>query len=128
MGSCSPGGGGWSRVRYLVVPAHLNFTGSPHGGAIFSVADCAFGVASNSWGRVCVAIAVELQFLATSELGEELIAACRERSQTRQTTAHAVTVTGADERLVASVQAMAWRTGRWHLGDDARSPAWREAR
>jgi hypothetical protein len=42
------------------------------------------------------------------------------------TTAHAITVTGEDGRLIASVQALAFRTGRWHLSEEAWSRTWRE--
>ena len=56
--------GGRAVFRLAPDPRHLNFLGSVHGGALFSLADSALGVASNSWGRVSVALTVEIQFLS----------------------------------------------------------------
>jgi LAO/AO transport system kinase len=46
---------GWATVRMTVGPQHLNFNGGCHGGAIFSLADTALGMACNSHGddRAC---------------------------------------------------------------------------
>ena len=51
--------GGRAVYRLAPEPHQLNFVGSLHGGAVFSLADAALGVASNSWGRLCVALTVE---------------------------------------------------------------------
>jgi hypothetical protein len=49
-----------------------------------------------------------------------------ERSRTRRTAAYAIDVTSeADGTLRATFQAMAFRTGRWHLGEDAWPDEWR---
>jgi acyl-CoA thioesterase len=96
-----------------------------HGGALFSLADAALGVASNSWGRVCVALTIETQFLSAP--GDQvLIATAVERARTRRTAAYAIDVTSEEDgTLRASFQAMAFRTGRWHLGEDAWPEEWR---
>jgi acyl-CoA thioesterase len=44
-------GGGHATFRLRPQSRHANFVGSTHGGALFSLADAAIGVASNSWGR-----------------------------------------------------------------------------
>lgn len=119
--------GGWARVRYDVPSRHANFNGGLHGGAVFSVADAAFGVASNSWGRIAVALTMDAHFLAAPRIGEVLLAESQERSRTRGTASHLVEVTGAGGRQIASVHAMVHRTGRWHLGEEAWSQEWREA-
>lgn len=118
--------GGWARVSYTVPEDHANFMGGLHGGAVFSLADAAFGVAVNSWGRVAVAISMEAHFVAAAQWGEALVAESVEQSRTRRTTSHLIKVSGDDARLVASVHAMAFRTDRWHLGAEAWSPQWRE--
>ena len=119
-------GGGWARVRYAVPHSHANFNGGLHGGAIFSLADNAFGVASNSWGRISVAIAMEAHFVSAPNFGDMLVAESTEQSRTRRTASHIIKVVGHDDRLVASVHAMVYRTSQWHLGEDAWSPEWRE--
>lgn len=121
---------GWEggRAAFRLAPAarHANFVGSVHGGVLFSLADAALGVASNSWGRICLALTVEIQFLTAAGIGDVLVATARERSRTRRTAAYAVDVTSeADGALRASFSARAFRTGRWHLGEDAWPDEWR---
>ena len=118
------------RAVYRLAPQarHENFVGTVHGGALFSLADAALGVASNSWGRVCMALTVEVQFLSAPQTGDVLVARAEERSRTRRTAAYAIDVTSeADGALRASFQAMCFRTGRWHLGEDAWPEEWRES-
>ena len=43
---------------------HLNFNGGCHGGAIFALADSAFGLASNSHGPVAAGIDAHITFQA----------------------------------------------------------------
>jgi acyl-CoA thioesterase len=117
--------GGRAVFRLAPEPRHLNFVGSVHGGALFSLADSALAVASNSWGRVCVALTVETQFLSAST-GDVLVATAVERSRTRRTAAYAIDVTSEDNGVLrAAFQAMAFRTGAWHLGEDAWPEEWR---
>jgi uncharacterized protein (TIGR00369 family) len=118
-------GGGRATFRLRPEPRHANFVGSIHGGALFTLADAAIGVASNSWGRVCVLLTAESQFLSAPQPGEVLLARAEERSRTRRTAAYAVDVTSeGDGSLKASFSAMCFRTGRWHLGDDAWPEEW----
>jgi acyl-CoA thioesterase len=118
-------GGGWARVRYTPVEAHVSFLGATHGGATFSVADYAFGVASNSWGRMAMGLSMDVHFVAAPAGGEELLAESRERTRTHRTSSHLVEVTGEGGRPIASVHAMVFRTAAWLLGEEAWSPRWR---
>ncbi len=142
-------GGGWARATLTVAEQHTNLAGIVHGGVTFSLGDVVFGVSSNSWGRLAVALAVDVQFLAPAEPGDVLVATSTERHRTRRTGAYLIevhaTAVGAqagsnrppadtarppdDEpgRLVGSLHAMVHRTDRWHLGEDAWSTAWRQA-
>lgn len=118
--------GGRAVFRLAPGDRHVNFVGTIHGGVLFSLADAALGVASNSWGRVSMALTVEIQFLSAPAAGDVLVATAVERSRTRRTAAYAVEVTSeADGTLRASFQAMAFRTGRWHLGESAWPDEWR---
>ena len=117
--------GGRATFRLAPEPRHCNFVGSVHGGALFSLADAALGVASNSWGRMCVALTIEAQFLS-APTDHVLVATAVERSRTRRTAAYAIDVTSEDDGVLrATFQAMAFRTGRWHLGEDAWPDDWR---
>jgi acyl-CoA thioesterase len=139
-------GGGWARATLTVAEQHTNLAGIVHGGVTFSLGDVVFGVSSNSWGRLAVALAVDVQFLAAAEPGDVLVATSTERHRTRRTGAYLIEVhasaqegssrpspdNGPDDddapgRLVGSLHAMVHRTDRWHLGEDAWSEAWRAA-
>ncbi len=124
-------GGGWARARLQVVASHTNLAGTAHGGVAFALGDIVFAVACNSWGRLAVALTVEIQYLAAARVGDLLTAEARERHRSRRTASYAIEVraTGAQREapgeLVASLQAMAHRTDRWHLGEQAWSSRWR---
>lgn len=117
-------GGGWSRVELSVDDRHANFAGWLHGAAVFGVGDAAFAVACNSWGRFAVALSVDIHFLASPPVGNVLVAEARERHRTKRTGAYLIEVSH-DDQLVASLHALAHRTDRWLLGEDAWSDDWR---
>lgn len=118
--------GGHATFRLRPESGHTNFVGTVHGGALFSLADAAIGVASNSWGRVSVLLTADAQFLSAGRVGDVLLARAEERSRTRRTAAFAVEVLSeADGARRASLQAMCYRTERWHLGDDAWPDDWK---
>ena len=118
--------GGHATFRLHPESGHTNFVGTVHGGALFSLADAAIGVASNSWGRVSMLLTAEAQFLSAAPTGHALLARARERSRTRRTAAFAIDVLSeADGTLRATFQAMCFRTERWHLGEDAWPEHWK---
>jgi acyl-CoA thioesterase len=119
-------GGGWSRVVWTPSAEHVNFGGVVHGGAVFSLGDYAFAVAGNSWGRVAVALSVEVQFLRGIQPEAALVAEAHERSRTRRTGGYLIEVRDA-EQLVASLHAMVYRVDAWHLDEQSWPEAWRTA-
>ena len=60
-------GRGHARAQMEIRPHHLNSAGILHGGAIFSLADAAFAAASNSHGRLAVAISASISFFAATK-------------------------------------------------------------
>ena len=58
------GGPGRAEVAMTVDARHLNFNGGGHGGAIFALADSAFGLASNSHGPLAAGIDAHITFQA----------------------------------------------------------------
>ena len=63
---------------------HLNFNGGCHGGAIFSLADSAFGLASNSHGPVAAGIDAHITFQAAVGAGDMLVARATEVQRSRR--------------------------------------------
>jgi LAO/AO transport system kinase len=78
------GGPGRAEVAMTVAAQHLNFNGTCHGGAIFALADSAFGLASNSHGPVAAGIDAHITFQAAVAAGDTLVARASEVQRSRR--------------------------------------------
>jgi LAO/AO transport system ATPase/phenylacetic acid degradation protein PaaD len=78
------GGPGRAEVAMTVDARHLNFNGGGHGGAIFALADSAFGLASNSHGPVASGIAAHITYEAAVAAGDTLVARATEVQRSRR--------------------------------------------
>ncbi len=87
---------------------HLNGVGTAHGGALFSLADFAFAVASNSRGLVAVALNTTISFVKAVSEGR-LTATAREESLSPRIGVYAVEVKDEKGELVALFQGTAYR-------------------
>jgi phenylacetic acid degradation protein PaaD len=86
-------------VELPITDERLNFHGTTHGGALFSVADCAFSLISNAPGPVAVAIDTHLVISAASDPGDTLTATATEVRRGRSLATYQVRVTRGDGRL-----------------------------
>ncbi|OUS05469.1 hypothetical protein A9Q96_11670 [Rhodobacterales bacterium 52_120_T64] len=93
---------GAATVRMEVRDESLNFNGTCHGGAIFALADCAFGVASNSYGVLAAGIDVHITYNAAARLGDTLTATAREVSRSRKIAVYEIEVKGDEAGLVSA--------------------------
>lgn len=84
-----------------VTEKHTNFLGVGHGGMVFSLADCAFSLASNSAGDRAVAIDTHLVLTAATRPGDRLTATAREASRGRTLGTYRIDVVREDGRTVA---------------------------
>jgi LAO/AO transport system kinase len=87
------GGPGRAEVAMTVDARHLNFNGGGHGGAIFSLADSAFGLASNSHGPIAAGIDAHITYQAGVASGDRLIARASEVHRTRRIAVYRIDVT-----------------------------------
>ena len=78
------GGPGRAEVAMTIDSRHLNFNGGGHGGAIFALADSAFGLASNSHGPVAAGIDAHITFQAAVGGGDTLVARAVEVQRSRR--------------------------------------------
>ena len=120
-------GAGTARVLLEPTPEIANIAGSVHGGALYTLADAAFEVACNSYGRICVALDVTVHHASAAPLGEPVIAQAAEVSRSARVASYRVTATGAAGAVRAWYLATAYRTSRWHLGADRWPQTWRDA-
>jgi len=98
---CVGGGPGVATVRMKVRKEHLNFMGSCHGGAIFALADFAFGLASNSHGAVAAGIDAHMTYHLPVELGDVISATATEVSRARKLAVYRIDVTRGDGALTS---------------------------
>lgn len=86
-----------------------NMFGMAHGGAIFSLVDAAFEVASNSHGTMAVALSMNINYLASPGKGALLTAEAREINKTKRTAAYDIRATDDSGKLLATCQALVYR-------------------
>jgi acyl-CoA thioesterase len=99
---------GRARAMLEITENHLNSFGSVHGGAIFTLADFVFGVASNSHGTVSVAINSCISFFKAVSSGI-LYAEAREVSFHPKLASYIVEITDDEDELIATFQGMVYR-------------------
>ncbi|HBT20239.1 MAG TPA: hydroxyphenylacetyl-CoA thioesterase PaaI [Peptococcaceae bacterium] len=92
---------GRAEVEMVVEKEHLNLFGITHGGVIFSLADTALGLASNSSGQNSVALNCSINFIKATKSGEVLRAEAVEVKRTRKTGVYTVNVFDSQNNLVA---------------------------
>lgn len=86
-------------IQMTVVETMTNFQGGLHGGVLFSLADCAFSLYSNSYGETAVAIDTHMVFSAAVNPGETLSAVVEEVHRGRSLATYRVLVDRADGKL-----------------------------
>ncbi|MDN5344650.1 MAG: acyl-CoA thioesterase [Clostridia bacterium] len=100
---------GFARVAVTLKENMINLHGIGHGGAIFTLADTALGLASNSHGNPAVALAVTINYLAPARVGTQLIAEAREEHLTRRTGVYRVTIQSSTGQAIALAHGTVYR-------------------
>jgi len=99
--------GGYARVSMIVTPDMHNFNGVTHGGALFTLADTAFGLASNTRGTA-LAMHISINYVKGTMSGDRLTAIAEEEHLTRSTGIYRMTVYR-DEDKVALLRGTVFR-------------------
>jgi acyl-CoA thioesterase len=99
---------GFARVEMNFTDRMKNIHGTAHGGAIFSLMDEAFELASNSHGTIAVALNVNISFLAPPKQGL-LAAEAKEISLTGRTANYQLSLLDPSGKLLATGQGMVYR-------------------
>lgn len=97
-------GPGRATMSMTVTAQMLNGHGIAHGGFVFLLADTAFAVACNSYGRRTVAAGCDITYLAPAKAGDELVAEARERAREGRSGLYDVSVQRADGSAVAELR------------------------
>lgn len=92
---------GRAKAKMKIKEHHLNGVNIAHGGAIFSLADLVFAVASNSHGTVALSINVSISYLKASVTGQILTAEAKEVSLNPKLATYEVRVTDETDDIIA---------------------------
>ena len=104
---------GYSVVEMMYDPAGMNnIYQRAHGGAIFGLIDEAFETAGQTDGTIAVALNVNVTYVSSPEAGKRLRATAQRISRTKKTASYEIKVMDMDGNMIASCQALAYRTGK----------------
>ncbi len=92
---------GYAKVAMKLRPEYANFDGLIFGGIIMSIADQAFGYATNSVITPNVASQFNIHFVAGASIDDELIAECRVVKSGRRVCISEMTVNNQEGKLIA---------------------------
>ena len=95
-------------LEMKITEEHLNIFGTVHGGALFTMADTAFGIAGNTRG-IAVALQANINFLKPAHLGDILTATAEEESLTRSTGVYNVRMENQKGDVVALFRGVTYR-------------------
>ena len=99
---------GWAKASMKIEPHHFNGANTVHGGAIFTLADFAFAVASNSHGTLAMGINTAVSFVRAATKGT-LYAEASEQSMNPKLASYSVLITDDEDAVVAIFQGMVYR-------------------
>jgi acyl-CoA thioesterase len=100
---------GYALIRMAFSERHHNIYGRCHGGAIFSLIDEAFQIASNSSGKIEIALNVNVSYMKAPRQGDVLTAEAKLVDSSRRISHFLIEVRNAAGDLMASCQATAYR-------------------
>ncbi len=104
---------GFSAVEMNYEPERMdNIYRRAHGGSIFALIDEAFEAVAQADGTVAVALNVNVTYAASPEPGARLRAEARIVNATKKTASYDIKVMEKGGKLIATCQALAFRTGK----------------
>ncbi len=104
---------GHSVVEMIYKPERMNnIYARAHGGAIYALIDEAFETAGQTDGTIAVALNVNVTYVSSPQPGRRLQAEARRVSHTKKTAGYDIKVTDQNGQIIATCQALAYRTGK----------------
>ena len=104
---------GYCKTKLKIEDKHLNAANVIQGGAIFTLADFAFAIASNSRGQLALAINVNISFIKGKSDGV-LYATATELTDPKRVGAYDVLVTDEKDEVVARFNGLVYRKSVKH--------------
>ncbi|WP_066640261.1 PaaI family thioesterase [Desulfolucanica intricata] len=99
---------GFARVALNINNNMVNFHGITHGGVVFTLADTAFGAASNSHGYPAVALNMNVNFIKKTSPGQRITATAQEIHRTHRTALYRISIENETGEPVAIIEGLAY--------------------
>lgn len=96
----------------------VNAYGTVHGAVIYALADHAFSVACNAYGRTSLGISTTIQFIESAKAGDKLVARATEIKRNYRTGFYRIEVFH-EENLLATMEAMSYRKDHYFIDIEA---------
>lgn len=103
------------KVALTVEPRHANFMGLVHGGVVYSLADIALSLISNTRFEA-VALDTHLVQAASARVGDRLVATARPAAGSRSVAAYRITVDRKDGRTIGLFTGTVFHRGKRDVG------------
>ena len=106
---------GYVKIRLEIRPEMNNGFSVTHGGITYSLADSALAFASNSYGRVALALENNISYIKKIRSGDTLTAETEEISIGNTVGVYNITVTNQHDEKVALFRGTVYRTKEQHF-------------
>ena len=107
---------GYAKVSVVIKEKHLNGANVAHGGVIFSLADYAFAIASNSHGNLALSINSSISIINGAKENDKLIAIAKEVSKNHKLGVYEVLVIDSKGKKIALFQGMVYiKNWEWRV-------------
>jgi acyl-CoA thioesterase len=99
----------YAKVQIKLSEKHMNAQGITHGGALFTLADTAAGLAFYTTGEKSVTLTTNMTYISISRVGETIYAEASLISSTKKFATYQITMHGEDGRLLATAQSIMYK-------------------
>ncbi|WP_017753448.1 hydroxyphenylacetyl-CoA thioesterase PaaI [Calidifontibacillus oryziterrae] len=100
---------GFAKVSMNITKDMLNIHNTANGGVIFSLADVAFAIASNTYDQVAVGINVNINFISAGLIDDYLVATAVEVTKNSRLGFYHMNVENKKGQLIATAEGMVYR-------------------
>lgn len=104
----------------LEVQSHMvNAYGTVHGAIIYALADHAFSLACNAYGKTSLGLSTTIQFIESAKPGDKLVARATELKRNYRTGFYRIDILH-EQSLIATMDAISYRENHYFIELDER--------
>ncbi|GAB3043694.1 PaaI family thioesterase [Virgibacillus ainsalahensis] len=108
---------GGATVQLKIQDYMLNAHGTVHGGLLYSMADFAFAIACNSYGKTAVGLSTTTNFMKSAVEGDIIIAKATEEKRNNKIGFYRIEIETKNE-VIASIDAICYRKNNYFISID----------